>query len=185
MTDAELQGVAAQVLNMAKRDIERGRFNFLFAAYHVSDTPPLHRMEKIEALVVERLGEDWLNSGEAKDIGFHVLRLAVDMLPPDAVVIATGANSFKATPRLRALPEARQRALLNGGHDKQHQAVAEGLLEVCDAIVAIVQTKERVLQYVQEIGPHGPTGKPDAQFYPQADFSGRMKMFRSVRHKSV
>ncbi len=177
LTDAELKGVGAQTLNMVKRDLELGRFNFLFASYHVGDKPPLHRMNKIEALVVERLGENWLNSGRAKDMGFYVLRLAVDLLPPDAVVIATGANSFKATARLDALPKERHRALLNASHDEQHKAVAEGLLEVCDAILVMVQTPERICQYVQEIGPHGPVGNATAQFFPQEGFTGRLKMY--------
>jgi hypothetical protein len=177
MTDAELQGVAAQALNMAKRDIERGSFHFLLALYHECDTPPLHRMTEIEKLIIERLGEEWLNSGRTKNVGFYVLRLAVDLLPPDAVVIVTIVNSFTPTARFYELPEERRDELLRS-HDRQHQAVAEGLFTVCDALCAIVQTPTRVCQYIQEYDRHRrPTGKPRAAFLPQEDFDGRLKMF--------
>jgi hypothetical protein len=178
MTDAELQGIAAQALNMAKRDLELDRFNFLLAAYNLCDQPPLHRMTEIEAVIIERLGANWLNSGRTKDLGFFVLRQAVDLMPPDAVVIATGVNRFQPTQRFHKLPEAQQRELMNSSHDRQHKAVAEGLLTVGDALFAIVQTPERVCQYVQDYDRHRqPVGKPQPMFFPQEHFNGRLKMF--------
>src|SRR5947209_5590421 len=178
MTDAEFQGIGAQSLNMAKRDLERGDFNFMFASYFASDRPPLHRMTKVEQLVVARLGVDWLNSGGTKDIGFYVLRCAVELLPPDAVVIATVVNRFVPTARCRALPEGQQWELANSSHARQHEAVAEGLLTINDAIYAVVQTPTRVCQYVQDLNPRRrPTGQPEASFHAQEDFSGRLKMF--------
>jgi hypothetical protein len=180
ITDAELQGLGAQALNMALRDMDRGQFNFLLASYHGTDTPPFHRMDKIEKLIVERLGEKWLNSGSAKDIGFNMLRMAVSLLPPDALVIVTMINRFKPTAKLAQLPEAKQREVLDTSHDRHHQAVKDGLLEVCDSLFAIAQTPERVCQYVQDFNLHGKTvSKPDVMFGPQEQFSGRLKMFES------
>ncbi len=163
---------------MAKRDLEQRRFNFLLAVYHESDVPPLHRMTEVEALIIERLGENWLNSGRTKDIGFYLMRLAVALQPPDAVVFASGGNRFKATEKFHALPGAAQHALLNSSHDRQHEAVKEGLLTLNDALSVVVQTPERVCQYVQDISPRGqPLAPPDAVCFPQSDFGGRMKMF--------
>jgi hypothetical protein len=174
MTDAQLQGVGAQALNMAKRDREKGSFNFLLASYHESDTPPLHRMDRIEALIIERLGEDWLNHGSTKDLGFYVLRLAVNTMPPDAVVIVTGCVAFNPTGKFHKLPPAEQATLFNAGHDIHEKAVQDGLLRSCDILLATVQTPERVCLYQQEITQRvGPV----TRFMNQTEFGGRLKMF--------
>lgn len=173
MTDAELKGLGAQALNMAKRDIDRGEFNFLLASYYRCDVPPLHRMTTIEKLIAERLGQEWLNSGKAKDIGFNMLRLAVSLMPPDAVVIVTSANMFNPTPKLAGLPEAQQEELWNAPYARQHEAVKEGLLEICDAVYACVQTPTRVCEYIQAVG----FDRPQTRYCQQAQFGGRMKMY--------
>jgi len=179
MTDAELQGIAAQSLNMAKRDLGRGGFNFLLAAYNLCDQPPLHRMDKIEALVIERLGENWLNNGRTKDIGFAVLRQCIDTLPPDAVVVVTMCNGFSLTAKAQELSRAELMKLVNdSNHDRHHEAVKEGLMEVCDVLLATVQTRERVCMYQQRLDRRGEfLGKPDTKCFPQEGFEGRLKMF--------
>lgn len=175
MTDAELQGLCAQALNMAKRDLERDRFNFLLASYH--EGAGLHRMTTIEKLIIERLGEEWLNSGRAKDHAFYMLRTATDLLPPDAVIFVTGANQFKPTAALLAMPESSQAELMNQGHDGHHKAVEEGLLEVVDTVLVTGQTPERVCHYVQEVRRDRFVGQPEVRFCQQGDFSGRLKMY--------
>jgi hypothetical protein len=183
LTDEELKGISAQALNMAKLDIERNQFNFLFAAYFADDTPPLHRMEKIEALVVKQLGQEWLNCGATKDIGFGVLRMAMRMLPPEAVVIVTAVNAFVPTEKFQSLPVKQQRKLMRETHEAHHAAAREGLLDLRDALVAIAQTPERVCQYMQTYGPGSiPLGTASASFFPQKDFGGRLKMYFPVRH---
>jgi hypothetical protein len=178
LTDAELQGLGAQALNMAKRDIEKGDFNFLLAAYNESDQPRLHRMKQIETLIIERLGEDWLNHERSKDTGFAVLRIAVSLLPPDAVIVVTVANGFRPTPKFFDLSPAKQTYFVGGGHDRQHQAVKEGVMDVCDVLAATVQTAERVCIYQHEIDPRWRlTGAPATRCFPQSEFSGRLKMF--------
>lgn len=177
LSDAVLQGLAAQALNLAKRDFEQGKFNFLLASYHESDGPRLHRMQKIEALIVERLGEDWLNNGRKKDIGFDMLRTATHILPPDAIVFVTAANRFESTAKLNALPDAQRIAMLNTNHDRHLQMVKEGLLEIHDGFSAIVQTPTRVCSYFQDFDRGEPVGKPITMFIPQADFDGRLKMY--------
>jgi len=122
LTDAELQGIALQALNMAKRDLLQHKFNFLVGAYHHGEG--LHRMRKIETLLIETLGEDWLNGGRTKDAGFGVLRSAVERMPPDAVVFVSIVNQFMAAEKLRTLGEEEARELLNSTHDRHHRAVA-------------------------------------------------------------
>ena len=61
MTDQILEGIAAQAFNMARLELERRKFNFLLASYHESDGKKLYRMSKIEAFIVQQLGEGWLN----------------------------------------------------------------------------------------------------------------------------
>ena len=182
LTDAELQGIAAQALNMAKLDMERGKLNFLLASYYEGEIPPLHRMDRIEALIIQRLGENWLNSGRTKDIGFKTLRIAVDLLPPDAVVFVTFNNGFSFGAKFHELPPAQQKEVFNelirAGHDRHHQAVKEGLLDVCDVLLATVQTPERVCIYQQSLDRRGEfSGKPQTRFMRQQDLGGRLKMF--------
>ena len=177
MTDAELQGISAQALNMAKRDLDRGNFNFLLAVYHQADEQKLHRMVKVEELIIKKMGEEWLNDGLRKDIGFRIIREAVDWMPPEAVVFVTACNMFTPTEKLSKLPVEERRKLLDGGHDRHHEAVQTGLLAIGEGLLAIAQTPERVCMYQQKVEKLTFTGHPETKFFPQADFGGRMKMF--------
>ena len=181
MTDAQLHGIAAQAINMAKRDLERGDFNFLLASYDEGDHK-LFRMTKIEELIIERLGENWLNSGRTKDIGLGLLRVCVDMMPPGAVIFACGTNQFRPTAKFHELPVEEQEKLVNGCHDRHHEAVKKGLLEMHDALTVVAQTPERVCLYHQDIAHGRPVGKPDLHFVPQEEFGGRLKMFGEDKH---
>lgn len=182
MTDAQLEGLGAQAANMAKRDMEReGGFHFLLASYHEEDKR-LHRMSKIEALITERLGKDWLNNGRTKDAGFGVLRKAAGLLPPDAMIFASVANRFTPTAQFAQLTREEQADLLSAGHDRHHQAVEEGWMEVGDVLMVTVQTRERACMYWQSIDRHGkPVGRPEIQFLSQEYFDGRLKMFGDNR----
>jgi hypothetical protein len=61
MTDAELQAIALQSLNLAKRDIEqKGPLCRLLAVSYPGEG--LKRMTGVEEIIVEKLGEDWLSS---------------------------------------------------------------------------------------------------------------------------
>lgn len=175
MTDAELQGLTAQAFNMAKREMEQHkRFNFLFACHHASEGG-LNRMRKVEELIIERLGEGWLNSGRAKDAGFGVLRAATDRMPPDAVVFATISNKFEPTEKLRALPIDQQRTLLTlKSANEYHKLAKRGLFTIHDALVCTAQTPERVCIYTQKLKGDD---RPETHLFDQANFGGRMKMF--------
>lgn len=177
MTDDELKGIAAQSLNLAKRDLERNQFNFLLAAYHAGDVPPLFRMRKVEALIIEKLGADWLNHGPAKDAGFGVLRLVTGMRPPGAVAFVTACNRFMGTERFQKLSPAEQEKIVRSGHDGHRRAVRDGLLSLVDSLVATVQTAERVCVYSQAVSDGGLTGAPEVHLFDQSDFDGRMKLY--------
>lgn len=176
MTDPELHGIALQALNMAKRDLRGGSFNFLIAAYHAGEG--LHRMTKIEQMIIGKLGEGWLNSGHTKDVGFGLLQLATALRPPDAVVVVTCCNVFKPSEKFKALPAAEQEVHLEvmrtQGHDKHHEMVRAGLLTMVDALTATAQTAERVCLAVQEVGPDT---KTKSHFFVQDEFGGRIKMY--------
>jgi hypothetical protein len=177
MTDAQLEGLGAQACNIAKRDLERGTFNFLLASYNEADERRLFRMTKIEALILERLGEDWLNSGRTKDIGFGLLRTCVNLIPPDALIFASVTNQFNPTEKFDQLTPAQKAEVLNGGHDRQHEAVAEGILSVHDVLTVLVQTPEKVCLYCQPLERGRPDGRAQCEVFPQTGFGGRMKMF--------
>jgi hypothetical protein len=172
LTDAELQGLAAQALNLARRDYERKNFNFLLASYHQGTA--LHRMTKVEALIIEKLGEDWLNSGRKKDIGMGLMALATHYKPPDAIMFVTAANMFRQTAKFDKLSRAEQDKIIQAGHDRHHEGVKQGLFELVDSMVSVAQTPERVCNYMLEMKRDA---VPVVHFFDQSEFDGRLKMY--------
>jgi hypothetical protein len=177
--EAALRGIGAQALNIAKRDLQRGGFNFMVATYDISDDPPLHRLSDLEKELIERLGEDWLNDGRCKDAAFQVFRMAVDMLPPDAFVFVTPTNQFRPGPKWLEISDEEKRALLDSGHNRHHEAVAQGLLVRLDMLMAHVQTPELVGMYLHEWSTQLKcfVGQPEWLCDAQENFDGRLKMF--------
>jgi len=176
MTDAILQGLALQALNMAKVDVQRNQFICLMAVYH--EGSPLYRMKRIEARFVETFGQNWLNDGRKKDAVFDGLRFCVDAGKPDAVVFVTPSNMFKPTSKLEKLPPEQQKAIINQGHDGHHQAVRQGLFTIHDVLCAVAQNDKRVCLYNQSVRSSGLFyGQPQVDFFDQADFDGRLKMY--------
>lgn len=181
MTDAELHGLAMQALNMARRDVADPKieFSFLLGLYHTGEG--LYRPKRIEALVVEKLGVDWLNHGGKKDLGFELLRTAVQAMPPEGVIFVTATNRFIPTKKLLSRPVEEQDALHNSGHDKHHEAVKKGLMEMLDGLTAVAQTPERVcLCHVVIARTDLP---PEVQFFDQDCFGGRLKMYGDPNHR--
>lgn len=181
MTDQELLGAARQTLNMARTDFELQGWptSIAIASYHVKDNPPLHRMRKIERLLQDQLGEEWLNDGARKDYGFRVLRLSTLALPPDAMVIATPTNMFRPTAKFMAKfkgkGEAAKRA--TDTPEQRRRLVAEGLLEMVDSVTATAQNPERVCVVMQPVNRGVNVGEPQVNFFDQDSFEGRMKMY--------
>ena len=173
--DQLLKGLAAQALNMAKRELQQGKFDCVIATY--TRGKGLYRMRKLELLIIEKHGENWLNSGRTKDAGFGMLRLAVDMFPPDAFAFVSIVNAFGPTEKLLAMGVEAVRELGLSNHDRHHQAVAEGLLEVHDELFAIVQDPLRVCTYRQRCNRRGIIGEPTVHFSDQEHWGGRLKMF--------
>lgn len=179
LTEKELEGIARQALNMAQMDRElRGwKTSILLATYYTRDIPPLRRMERIERLLQEKLGEGWLDSGAKKDAGFGMLRMAIGGgIPntPDAVAVVTATNMFRPTAKMRALAPAEQKRLINAGHDSHHRLAAEGYFDVVDSFTSLAQTPERFCIAVQAAGGSEP---PDVKYGLQEHFGGRLKMF--------
>lgn len=174
MTDQELEGIARAALNMAKRDWEAGTFHCVLASYHAGEG--LRRLKRIEDFLAESLGEDWLNSGRAKDGAFSVIRLGLRQMPADAFVVVTGANYFRPTAKLLADP-ALAEEIAAGGADRCHEAVGEGLLTMRDAFTAVAQTRERVCVRTQVIGGGDSLEPPETHFVPQSEFGGRLKLY--------
>lgn len=175
MTDAELEGIAAQALNLAKLNLERGGFNFLFADYRHGQG--LKRLSEVENLIVAKLGEDWLNHGASKDVGFGVLRKVTSFFPPellpDALVFASVINDFKPTPKFNKLSRA-ARHRITSNYQAAHKAVRDGILAMEDAIHVMVQTPARFCAYSQPIHREA---RPRVLFGAQGEFEGRMKLF--------
>jgi hypothetical protein len=177
MTDAELQGIALQALNMAKTEFEHtGSFGGLLASYHHGGSG-LHRMTEVEAMICEKLGRDWLDNGRKKDAAFSALRTVCGVMRPDAVIFVTAVNGFLPTEKLMQREPEEIRKVLNEGHKRHHQAVQEGLLSLQDAFLAVAQTAERICFYTQTCERGRFLRQPDVHFVDQDQFDGRLKMF--------
>lgn len=170
MTDAELQGIAAQAFNMARLDMERGPFGCLLACCHRSG---LFRMTTLESVLEQKLGKGWLNSGRGKDLAFGLIREATSLMPPDAIVIATVINKFEATEKFWELPLEEQFSLRNSSHNDHHKAVAQGLFDIHDALMCCVQTAQRVCLYTRRFDQD----KAETTYMDQSEFGGRLKMY--------
>jgi hypothetical protein len=75
------------------------------------------------------------------------------VVPPDAFVIVTAANSFRPTEKMQKLPFEKQKALSYGSPKTRHQAVRDGYFTLVDCLSAVAQTPERVCHYVQAVDP--------------------------------
>jgi hypothetical protein len=174
LTDAELEGFARQALNASITEWRNTKkFNFYFG--QVIPGEGLVRMGRIESTIIERLGEDWLNHGSTKDIGFGLLRISTVMFQPLALAFVSVCNMFKPTAAFEKLPPKRQQQIAEGGADKCHEAVKRGLLELDEGFSAIVQTPERVYMAHRIIGQESIT----SQCGSQADYGGRTKLYVS------
>jgi len=176
MTDAELQGIAMQALNLAKKDCEcKSKFKGLIACWYEGE--PLRRMTTVETAIVEKLGPDWLDHGYKKDHAFQILRAACDALKPDAMVFVTATNMFEPTAKLIQLGEKAVKKLVQETHDAHHQAVRDGLLSIQDALIATAQTPQRVCLYRQPYRNSEFIGRPEVALFAQVEFGGRLKMY--------
>ncbi len=172
MTDQELIGMAAQTANLAKRDGERGGLNFVLFV-KLSPAHQAKRMEKIEKLIIDNVGEDWLDHDKQKDRGFGVLAILFSILLPEAVALATGTNMYQPTERFDAEPEAERHRIWHGGTDVHTWAVKRGLLEVKDGLGIVAQTPERVCIYNDVFD-----GKPPrCEVFDQGEYFGRTKFY--------
>ena len=178
MTDQELEGIAAQALNLARIDLERKKELGLFiASYHRGEG--LHRMSRIEALLIERLGKHWLDSGARKEVGFKMLQIAFSHLISDAIVFVTPANMFRPTDKMNALPIEEQERLAShpDGHEGHHRAVKDGYFILVDCLSAVAQTRERVCSRIQPVVNGKFLDAPETRVFSQENFGGRLKMF--------
>ena len=185
MTDEELTGLARQALNMMKTALEVEKHQgILLATCHEGEG--IHRMRKIEDILKEKLGEDWLDHGPAKDIGFGLLRQCLTKFPtpPDAFITVTASNMFKPTAKMLALPVAKQKKLHNQNHGEHHKLAAQGYYRIIDSLTALVQTPKRICVCTQEVDRGALVGNPDSHLMNNDDFGGRMKMFGVDRFKT-
>jgi len=179
LTDKQLQAMALQCLNMAKRDIEYKRWRgIVLAVYHEGDQPsPLHRMRAVERQIPQLIGDEWLNDSAAKKATFDVIRAVVLHLNPEATVFCTLSNSFKPTSKLLAQGHDEVMKVVSAGHDRHHLAVAEGLMTVEDALASLAQSPQRFCQVLQPIRGKLLIGPPQIHCFDQQDFSGLLKMY--------
>jgi hypothetical protein len=153
MTDDLLKGLAAQAANMGKADIQhRGELHGVLAVYY--EGQGLHRMRKVEALLIEKCGKGWLNDEGAKHAIFGILCFGANVIPPDAIVVAFAANLYVS----------------NKAGDKGPKVPG-------DRLISIAQTKDRVCLRDQELRGGSLIGEPKIVFVDQIDWKGRLKLF--------
>jgi len=178
MTDQELEGFAAQAFNLARTEWKRkGEFNWLLASFHHGSG--LHRMTKVEALVIQMAGEDWLNDPERQAQVGYVLRVATCLMPPDAIAVVSVADAWQLTDAFNALPKKDQNKILNGPREARNSAIALGLLTVEEVLVCMAQTPSRACRYQRRLDELN-DAKPTVDFGEMAQLHGRFKFFEEV-----
>jgi hypothetical protein len=172
VTDELLKGLAHQGANMAKTDLRyRHQINGVIAFY--CEGAGLHRMRKVELEIEAKFGRDWLNSGQAKDTAYGVLRLAVKAQPPDAIVIVNAADKFETTTVFDALSNGEKERVFRS----QHPRDLPQYFQPHDALVSVAQSPERVCVFSQRLRGDLLIGEPEVRFFPQSAFDGRLKIY--------
>jgi hypothetical protein len=174
VTDDQLRVWAQVVANMTKNELRNtGTCHGILAVVHDAH---VMRMRDMERTICKLAGEDWLNSNQAKAAVFEVVRMATAQDPPDAVCFSCVINDYEETEAFRALPEAEKIRIMKraSGADLVRQGWSVGPF---DAVMANVQTPERVCIYIQRYDPKERMflGEPRVHCMPQEDMSGRMK----------
>jgi hypothetical protein len=132
----------------------------------------------VEQCINEGAGEGWLNSGDAKDRVFAMLRSVTRAAPPPALVFVTASNIFEGTAKFYALPETEKAAMANQGADAHHEFAKQGFFTIVDSLTCMAQTAEWVcLCHQKHVGGLRFEGKPVIWTVPQERFNGRMKMY--------
>src|SRR5262249_32212795 len=161
MTDAKLQGYAAQALSLLKTDFDLGRSEPFLFAYVLDDNSRLRRVRNLEATMVQRAGRDWLDHRDKKAQVYGFLRLCTSLAQPEAVITANFIKMFLPTEKLRPLgQEVLMKPVTAPSHHDHYRAVAEGLLAVHEALMALAQTKDRVCVYTHQCEKGQFDGKP-------------------------
>lgn len=174
MTDKLLIGIAVSVANMAKTELRNKRsFTAIICTYN--EGQGVFRMRKLEKTLCDLAGENWLNSGDAKEQVFGLIRFCLAAMPQEVFAFCTVATDFRPTAQFDVLPYDQQAQIASGGD--MWERVKEGLFVPEDALVVTVQTPERVCLYRQRLQGSLLIGDPDSGCIDQAQFSGRLKMF--------
>ena len=175
ITDKLLEGMCAQVANMAKTELRyKHTMNCILAIYHEGEG--LYRMRKVEKMVEETLGPGWLNSGDAKDAVFGGLSAITAAAPPDAIVLCTAIDDYEPTAKFHALSnEDKQRIARHSGHPRD----LPQYFQPHDALMVTAQSPERVCMFTQRLRMPGYllVGEPRVECGPQEGFEGRLKMY--------
>ncbi len=173
ITDKQLQGMCAQVANMAKTELRhRHKLNGILAVYF--EGSGLRRLRKLEMDIEKHAGEAWLSSAQAKDIVFGTLCGAAGEIPPDAIVVSTGVDKFEPTAAFLALPPGEQERIA-----QLYPRDVPEYFQPYDALMSLAQTAERVCCCYQRMQVPGflLIGEPETVFWPQSKFGGRLKFY--------
>ncbi len=88
MSDEELKGLTVATANMLRSDLAtNGEANAVLCASF--EGTPLYRLRAVEEMLREKAGPRWLNDRDAKLKAWGMLRIATEVIPPLAVIIAT------------------------------------------------------------------------------------------------
>jgi hypothetical protein len=83
---------------------------------------------------------------------------------------------IRANGKFRELTREEQMKIVDSaGHAGHHRAVKAGYLRIIDSLTALVQTPERVCNYMIDVDH--PEEPPMVQCFDQSQFDGRIKMY--------
>jgi hypothetical protein len=170
VTDERLTFYAKQSLAIAKTELRvRKQLGGVLVAYRANFG--LHRLTKVEGLFRELAGEAWLNDGGMKQAICETIRALNRVVPVEAMGMVTAVNMYVETDGYRALPvEERERVKDADWKNPRYFTASE-------ALVANLQTAERVCLYIQPFRGGLLVGDPNVKVESQEDFAGRMRFY--------
>jgi len=178
---AELRRQAVLTLTRARESMEQiGAFDLSFG-YITRDG--LFRFLKLPEQVREGM-----NSGEAKDKIFALMRMYVEAVGALGSLFAGEMFLGKTTPAARGLSREELNRLCV--EPRFEEGVRRGLIKRTEAIHVVIQTPEFMIHFIQEferdyklrVVTFGPV---DEHEMPQDQFQGREKMFGAPSKSSL
>ena len=175
MTDGELRGYATGALNMTASEVIENdpgsAWNQLHMVICIVQGGLLRRLRNMEILLAHAFNADWLADPAQKAVFADCMRMVVATSHPECVVTVAGADLYRSTAKLLALPAAEARKLVERMGGKW--LARKGYMTQRDGLSAVAQTSRTLCIANLVVGADGPT----FEIQPMGNCRGQMRFY--------